>query len=143
MPGKPWSPDSLLWAAQVTDLHISQFRGRPERSKGLSSLCSFLKRRVRPSVALLTGDIVDAKDYKLFGSTQYKEEWEEYAEAMRECSPDFPWLDIRGNHDAFDVQGEEHNSNMFNRYSVQGGKANKSNTNLNIFIRTCFSMLFS
>ncbi len=55
---------------QVTDLHISKFRGFPGRSDSLGSVCRFLKSHVRPSAAVVTGDIVDAKDYKLFGSEQ-------------------------------------------------------------------------
>ena len=62
----------MQWFAHLTDLHLSKFRSRPERSADLLSLCRFLKSEVRPAAAVLSGDIVDAKDYKLFGSEQVR-----------------------------------------------------------------------
>jgi len=116
---------------QVSDLHISQFRGRPERSGEFISFCRFVDASVRPLATLVSGDMVDAKgEMVLFGSSsmQYLSEWEEYKMAMDECRKMRVghWLDVRGNHDVFDVSSEESPTNMFARYSGQGGQHKRS-----------------
>lgn len=206
-----WAEGEVLRLVQVSDLHLSRFAG-PARADDLLSFCRFLKREVRPAAALVTGDIVDAKDQRLFGSRQviaclsdtskirlaisiysgpapckssksgslirkksagrfflsgpcavqhpekwlsdnskfyhffkfapravqtrkkssdnsffcncavlqYEEEWRLYADAVRRCAPDFAWLDVRGNHDAFNVASADDPDNFFARYSRQG-----------------------
>lgn len=46
------------------------------------------------------GDLTDAKDETLIGSSQYIEEWKEYAAIITYCQQGLhaKWLDVRGNH---------------------------------------------
>ena len=48
----------------------------------------------------LSGDLTDAKDMYRLGSKQYKEEWEEYYNVLKETRVEdkTKWLDLRGNH---------------------------------------------
>lgn len=48
----------------------------------------------------LPGDLTDAKDVYRLGSKQYKEEWEEYYNVLKETKVEdkTKWLDLRGNH---------------------------------------------
>ena len=71
---------------------------------------SDLERYVAPSVVVVTGDLTDAKTADLSGSEQYQEEWEAYRDIVNTLTgPSGPvWLDIRGNHDNFDVPYPAH-----------------------------------
>lgn len=79
--------------------------------------------RVKPSVVIASGDLTDARKVGL-ESEQIKEEWEMYRDVLnrtkvREMTE---WLDLRGNHDNFNVPGRVSSLNYFNNYSVQGHK---------------------
>ena len=71
-----------------------------------------LKRYVGPAAIIVTGDLTDAKTADYSGSGQYREEWEEYlriVESVNKTGSSGPlWLDIRGNHDNFDVPHPQH-----------------------------------
>ena len=60
---------------------------------------------MKPAVVVVTGDLTDAKSADYSGSEQYLEEWLAYDHIVRSVtnSSDILWLDIRGNHDNFDV----------------------------------------
>ena len=103
----PADPSDVFWMVQISDLHISRFQD-PRRSSDLSGLCRFLSSSVLPSVVLLSGDLTDAKQPDFYGSTQHLQEWETYKKVLGECRNSLNgtsthWLDMRGNHDAFDV----------------------------------------
>ena len=76
---------------------------------------SDLKRIVDPMAVLVTGDLTDAKTADYSGSGQYLEEWREYDNIVRSGSG-ITWLDIRGNHDTFDVPSPQHRSAMLRKY---------------------------
>ena len=63
---------------------------------------------VRPAAWVVTGDLTDAKTRDYSGSRQYEEEWEAYRGVIREAGQGAVWLDIRGNHDNFDVPHPGH-----------------------------------
>ena len=71
---------------------------------------SDLKRYLKPAVVLVTGDLTDAKSADYSGSEQYLEEWQDYDHIVRSVTnnSDILWLDIRGNHDNFDVPSPVH-----------------------------------
>ena len=74
-------------------------------------LVSDLKRVVAPAAIVVTGDLTDAKTADTSGSGQYLEEWREYDKIVRTAAgSDITWLDIRGNHDTFDVPSPQHRS---------------------------------
>lgn len=53
---------------------------------------------------IASGDLTDAKD-TLLGSDQYIEEWQAYYKALTDYDvfSKTKWLDLRGNHDNFNV----------------------------------------
>ena len=67
-----------------------------------------LRDTVKPAAWVLTGDLTDAKAPDTSGSRQYEEEWVEYRGVVEEAGPGAVWLDIRGNHDNFDVPHPAH-----------------------------------
>ena len=80
---------------------------------------SDLKRIVAPVAIVVTGDLTDAKTADYSGSRQYEEEWQEYDKIVQHAAGfNITWLDIRGNHDTFDVPHPGHRSvsAMFRKY---------------------------
>ena len=64
---------------------------------------------ISPAAIVVTGDLTDAKTADYSGSGQYVEEWEQYYDIVNTGSGSGPvWLDIRGNHDNFDVPFPSH-----------------------------------
>jgi len=76
---------------------------------------------IKPEFVLATGDLTDAKSRSKITSMQHEEEWKLYFEALQKRGilerKDF-WLDLRGNHDCFDVPHEKSPLNYFRRYSA-------------------------
>lgn len=71
---------------------------------------------------LASGDLTDAKDSDHLGSRQYELEWRTYRNIVdATVESKTVWLDIRGNHDNFNVAGDNAETNFFRKYSVQGG----------------------
>lgn len=66
--------------------------------------------------------------FQLYGSQQYEEEWLAYYNALKDTDvlSKTHWLDIRGNHDNFNVQYLYHNSDLFRNFSAQGKTFRKS-----------------
>lgn len=121
------SEDDLLWFIQVSDIHISKFGS----GNGASNLETFLKSVVpvvKPRFVVATGDLTDAKYPTNYQSGQLKEEWEIYRGLLRKYGAlrveDF-WIDLRGNHDCFDVPGWESEQNFFRSYSSTGKASTK------------------
>ncbi len=77
---------------------------------------------VQPSAVLASGDLTDGKEEDGVGSRQIPEEWDTYAALLRNNSVQNKtlFLDLRGNHDAFDVPHVEHASNLHRLYSGRG-----------------------
>lgn len=71
--------------------------------------------------------MTDAKD-KVFGSGQYTEEWSAYYNTLKETGmlTKTNWLDLRGNHDNFNVQYLYHPSDLFRNFSAQGRSYRRS-----------------
>jgi len=124
----------LLWFVHISDLHISKFRS-PERAIDLEKFCVFLKENVSPRVVVVTGDLTDGKTPEGIGSRQFKEEWETYRSVWKDhcqVKPDSKrpedtlWLDIRGNHDTFNVHSDMDENNFFRVYGAQGPSRRRS-----------------
>ncbi|XP_024218565.1 transmembrane protein 62 isoform X2 [Halyomorpha halys] len=117
--------DHLMWFVQVSDLHLSQFR---DKTRGISllELCDFTFKHIDPSLILATGDLTDGFTINRFASLQFQEEWIMYKEILNKCSTvkKIPWLDIRGNHDNFNVP--DVSKNLFLKYSMQGRNHSRS-----------------
>ena len=76
---------------------------------------------VKPKFVLATGDLTDAfASFKRF-SSQSIDEWKIYQNILKSRGlhklKDY-WIDIRGNHDCFDVLNLNDKHNYFAKYSV-------------------------
>ena len=71
---------------------------------------------------LVSGDLTDAKEEGGVGSGQQREEWEAYREILRESNIGnrTVYLDIRGNHDTFDVPDYNERENLYKSHSKMG-----------------------
>ncbi|ERL88144.1 hypothetical protein D910_05532 [Dendroctonus ponderosae] len=105
----------------MNDIHISIFRD-PSRIAQFKEFCHYTIDRITPKVVLATGDLTDAKTKDAIGSQQYESEWRHYRDILREfdITSKTVWLDIRGNHDNFNVISVKSKHNYFTNYSVQG-----------------------
>ena len=127
MPRMPASGDDLHWLVQVTDIHVSKFHD-PRRVEDLRMFGTFLASHVHPLAVIASGDLTDAKDGHGHGSRQFLEEWVSYKGAVDDfmAKSSAPWLDIRGNHDTFNVAQQDSPNNMFREFSAQGSKHSRT-----------------
>ncbi|EDO48624.1 predicted protein, partial [Nematostella vectensis] len=133
--------DNLFWFVQISDLHISKFRDQ-QRVKDLEEFCSRYIDVIKPVFVLATGDLTDAKEPDLLGSQQYPEEWETYYGILQNSGVTHKtkWLDIRGNHDAFDVPSLKSSKNYFRSYSSSGPDPSRGVASYQVMHRTTFGL---
>uniref|UniRef100_A0A2M3ZKX5 Putative transmembrane protein 62 n=1 Tax=Anopheles braziliensis TaxID=58242 RepID=A0A2M3ZKX5_9DIPT len=115
------SPSHLMWFLQISDIHISKYLD-PTRVAHLVEFCNRTVDIIRPSVVLASGDLTDAKTSNFLGSQQHEQEWRWYFEVLQNTNVlnRTVWLDIRGNHDNFNVPGLQTRQDLFTNYSAQG-----------------------
>lgn len=113
--------DHLIWFLQISDIHISKFQDKA-RIVELKEFCDHTISIINPKVVLATGDLTDAKTKDHIGSRQFEEEWKLYHNVLNDCKVNSKtkWLDIRGNHDNFNVASMDSHENFFVNYSMQG-----------------------
>ncbi|XP_027844232.1 transmembrane protein 62-like isoform X3 [Aphis gossypii] len=111
----------LIWFLQISDLHLSIFHDW-ERVTELKEFCELTLDTIKPVAVLASGDLTDAKKKDGIGSTQYEGEWLAYHNVLTsgKVSEKTKWLDIRGNHDSFDVNNLDSPKNFYRKYSEQG-----------------------
>jgi len=116
-----WRDDDVMWFVQVTDLHISKFQ-HLDIKDDLKEFYSTTLDIVKPSVVLASGDLTDAKDSDGVNSFQIKEEWRTYQRLLEENNVlnKTIYLDLRGNHDSFNVYDYNDKLNFFKTHSGQG-----------------------
>jgi Icc-related predicted phosphoesterase len=110
----------LLWFLQISDIHISKFKD-PTRVSDFKRFCSEVVDAVKPQVVIASGDLTDAKD-EILGSQQFAEEWKAYYQSLVESNVlnKTTFMDIRGNHDNFNVEFLNSNADLFKNFSAQG-----------------------
>ncbi|XP_064622069.1 transmembrane protein 62-like isoform X2 [Lineus longissimus] len=115
--------DRIFWFIQITDIHISKFYDK-ERTNQLRKFCNNYLDTLKPDLVLVTGDLTDAKHANTQGSEQFLEEWVTYWNILQESNAlkKTLWLDVRGNHDSFNIPYIDHKDNYYNQYSNQGRK---------------------
>ncbi|KAG8240348.1 hypothetical protein J437_LFUL000823, partial [Ladona fulva] len=115
------SPKNLIWFIQISDIHISIFHDFSRISE-LKEFCDITVNVINPKVVLASGDLTDAKSENNMGSRQYIEEWKYYQGILKDCKAlkKTLWLDVRGNHDNFNVPGIDSSENYYRNYSMQG-----------------------
>ncbi|XP_046387556.1 transmembrane protein 62-like [Ischnura elegans] len=115
------SPNNLMWFLQISDIHISIFHDMTRVSE-FKEFCDLTVSAIQPTVVVASGDLTDAKSENNMGSRQYVDEWKYYRKILQECraTEKTVWLDVRGNHDNFNVPDIESSENYYRNYSVQG-----------------------
>jgi Calcineurin-like phosphoesterase len=100
-------------------MHISLFQNYG-RIQDFNDFCNFTIDIIRPSVVLASGDLTDAKKINHLDSQQFREEWQNYQLALTrsKIAEKTVWLDIRGNHDNFNVANTKYD--YYRNYSMQG-----------------------
>ncbi|CAH0750252.1 unnamed protein product [Diatraea saccharalis] len=118
---------NIIWFLQISDIHISIFRD-PGRITQFQQFCDSTVKKIKPLVVLATGDLTDAKAKDNLGSSQVQKEWIYYHNIIKESGviEETVWLDIRGNHDNFNIKTLSSQENYFRNYSVQGSTHVKS-----------------
>ncbi|XP_066464441.1 transmembrane protein 62-like [Eleutherodactylus coqui] len=109
---------NVFWAVQVTDIHVSKFLD-PLRVSEFESFCSESLSAISPALVLVTGDLTDGKTKDKLGSDQFEEEWQIYQLALKKSKilEKTTWIDIRGNHDSFNIADLSSSNNYYRKYS--------------------------
>ncbi|CAH8515601.1 unnamed protein product [Schistosoma bovis] len=118
---------NVFWFVHITDLHFSEF-GSKDRQMDFLEFCSTHIPVIRPEVVIASGDITDGKGKTFSLSLQNLEEWEDYSSLLKQSGVLnlTKWLDVRGNHDSFDVPSFGGYGDYYSRFGVRGGSSLKS-----------------
>ncbi|EIE20379.1 Metallo-dependent phosphatase [Coccomyxa subellipsoidea C-169] len=119
------------WFIQISDTHLSKFDHLPDRQKLYGDKAGDLRLFARtvlaasqPGALLITGDLTDGK--RLLGTgEQQLQEWQTYRRVLdtivtESGIPEAAILDLRGNHDAFNMAQRDGKGDFFPAYAAEG-----------------------
>ncbi|XP_062503403.1 transmembrane protein 62-like [Corticium candelabrum] len=108
---------NVWWFIQISDIHISKYEN-PGAISDFKIFCSVTIDVIRPELVLATGDLTHARDGAF--STQFKEEWHVYKKILDDTgvTQKTKWIDMRGNHDAFDILTWSQENNYYREFSA-------------------------
>uniref|UniRef100_A0A2C9M5R7 Uncharacterized protein n=1 Tax=Biomphalaria glabrata TaxID=6526 RepID=A0A2C9M5R7_BIOGL len=126
---------NVFWIVQISDIHISKFRDL-SRGPDLQRFCEEYLTVINPSVVLVTGDLTDGKTATGIESMQVHDEWIHYENIVKRCSSlgKAKWLDIRGNHDSFDVLNYNSANNFYRYHSAKNSEARALGDSKDVFL---------
>lgn len=90
---------------QLSDLHVSKYQETLPWGNITGDLGLFrdsVLRRIDPDTLIITGDLTDGKSVE-GGGQQHEEEWMVYRNLLDPVRVTCPILDVRGNHDSFNI----------------------------------------
>ncbi|OEL16685.1 putative metallophosphoesterase [Dichanthelium oligosanthes] len=117
----PGEPGSVVWAVQLSDLHLSVFH--PDRAADFRRHVGDALAIVNPALVLITGDLTDGKSKDLLSSRQEKLEWIEYERVIDDVAYKSGldkeiFYDLRGNHDSYGVPEVGGMFDFYNKHSI-------------------------
>lgn len=112
----------------ISDLHINKFAFN-NSALGLERFVEDFLPVISPAFVVVTGDLTDAKDANHYISKQHVEEWEKLESILKRANTTWggTWIDIRGNHDAFDVGARNSHSGYFSSFFMHHFSCFESN----------------